>query len=59
MTTFHRTDRPNEGAICSLCEHDLFAAENGHVYCSNDDCRAHVEPHPTGQKLNAPEWAQR
>jgi hypothetical protein len=47
--------RPREGGICRVCQHDLLARADGYVYCTKKSCQHHEEPHPTKNKLNAPE----
>lgn len=45
-------NRRDGGGICRLCEHDLTAAKDGKVYCSNPNCTHHRRGHPTGKALN-------
>ena len=43
---------PEGGGVCSACRRDLYAEEDGHVYCSNLTCAFAGQPHPTRDTVN-------
>lgn len=69
--TQHNANDPNGGGICQSCGHDLVVAaearqlpgggryrhSDGYVYCSNEYCMHHDDPHPTKADLNGPRQA--